>query len=58
VDAFRRDICMPEPGWRRSNLERTVHALTRAVDRETYASLWAEGRKLKIEQAMSEVLAS
>ena len=58
VDAFRRAICMPEPGWRQSNLERMLRQLTQAVDPETYASLWAEGRKLRIEQAMSEVLAS
>ena len=43
VDAFRRAICMPEPGWRQSNLERMLRQLTQAVDPETYASLWAEG---------------
>jgi tetratricopeptide (TPR) repeat protein len=58
VDAFRKAICVPEPGWRQSNLEGTVRRLTQVVDPETYASLWAEGRKLRIEQAMSEVLAS
>ena len=47
VDAFRRAIwpCRNQDGVK-SNLARMLRQLTQAVDPETYASLWAEGRRL------------